>query len=217
MNQCIVFTAGFLSFSGFDSSWLGPNNDCRCNKGGLLTLLIHLTALAVRRVRVVPGRVHLSIALIDHSPSRGSILARHLTVGRLIANRRQLGTDIASIGGRLRSLRRIRSAGSIHLAGLSSLSSGGALALFSSLARVLLLLLPCLPLLADLLELCRNEMVRTASGENRKETIEIINHAGRRHGLGNVGKAKITYTGESRYRDPPALKLCNLTSAGAVR
>jgi hypothetical protein len=63
----------------------------------LLTLLVHLVVLSVGRVRVVA--VHLAIALrVDHTTRATSrILARDLAFSRLVAERRQLGSDTTTI------------------------------------------------------------------------------------------------------------------------
>lgn len=120
----------------------------------LLTLLVHLVALSIRGVRIV-GRVsHLSVALrVDHTSASGAVLARHLTIGRLVADGRQLRADTTRVGRWLTTLRWIRSSTAVHL--LLGLSGGGStLALLSSLALVLLFLLAGLPFLADLFEFC---------------------------------------------------------------
>lgn len=65
----------------------------------LLTLLVHLTALPVRRVRVVRRGIarYLSVTLVDHSRSTGAVLARSLTISWLISNGRQLRPDTARV------------------------------------------------------------------------------------------------------------------------
>jgi hypothetical protein len=116
----------------------------------LLTLLVHRTAL-VRGVRVV-GRVpHLSVALVDHATARTTVLVGDLTVGRLVADGRQLRANAAGVSGGLTTLRGVRRSGGIDLTGLGSLGSSS-LTLFSSLTLRLFLLLAGLPFLANLLE-----------------------------------------------------------------
>lgn len=117
----------------------------------LLTLLVHGTAL-VRGVRVI-GRVpHLSVALVDHATARTTVLVGDLTVGRLVADGRQLRANAAGVSGGLTTLRGVRRSGGIDLTGLGSLGSSS-LTLFSSLSLRLFLLLAGLPFLANLLEL----------------------------------------------------------------
>lgn len=120
--------------------------------GRLVLLLIYLTALAVRRVRVVWRIGHLSVALINHATARSSVLTRHLAVSGLIPDRGQLRTDTARVGGRLTGLRRIARARSINLVGLRSLSSSSTFTLLGGLALSLFLLLASLPLFANFLE-----------------------------------------------------------------
>lgn len=115
-------------------------------------MLIYLTALAVRRVRVVWRIGHLSVALINHATARSSVLTRHLAVSGLIPDRGQLRTDTARVGGRLTGLRRIARARSINLVGLRSLSSSSTFTLLGGLALSLFLLLASLPLFANFLE-----------------------------------------------------------------
>lgn len=116
----------------------------------LLTLLIHRSAL-VGGVRVVGRVAHLSVALVDHAAARRTVLAWHLAVGSLVTDRRQLRANSTSVGRRLSSLRWVGGGRRLDLVGLGSLG-GSTLALLGSLALSLFLLLPGLPLLADLLE-----------------------------------------------------------------
>lgn len=116
----------------------------------LLTLLVHRTAL-VRGVRVVGRVAHLSVALVDHAAAGRTVLAGHLAVGSLVADRRQLRANTASVGRRLTSLRWVGGTRSLDLVGLGSLG-GSTLTLLGSLALGLLLLLPGFPFLANFLE-----------------------------------------------------------------
>lgn len=115
----------------------------------LLTLLIDRAAL-VGGVRVVGRVAHLSVALVDHAAAGRTVLAWHLAVGSLVTDRWQL-TNSSSVGRRLSSLRWVGRSRRLDLVGLGSLG-GSTLALLGSLALSLFLLLPGLPLLADLLE-----------------------------------------------------------------
>ena len=110
---------------------------------GCMTLLVHLLALPIRRVGV--SRVHLAIALLVHLLHPSGVLTGHLSAGRGVTDRWQLRTHarrviwwrcLGRVGGLAVGLRRCT------------------LSLVVSLALVLLLLLPRLPLLADLFELC---------------------------------------------------------------
>lgn len=122
----------------------------------LLTLLVHGTAL-VRGVRVV-GRVpHLSVALVNHTTARATVLVGNLAVGRLIADGRQLRANAAGVSGRLATLRGVRRSGGIDLTSLGGLGSS-TLTFFSSLALRLFLLLAGLPFLANLLELYKDNI-----------------------------------------------------------
>lgn len=123
----------------------------------LLTLLVHLVVLGVRRVRRVVA-VHLAVALrVDHpAGTTRRILARDLVLGGLVADRGQLGSDTAGVARRLAGLRGVSRSTALDLTGLSlSLGSRRTLTLFGGLALVLFLLLAGLPFLADFLELCR--------------------------------------------------------------
>lgn len=63
----------------------------------LLTLLVDGSAL-VRGVRIV-GRVsHLSVALVNHSTTRSTILTRHLAICRLVSNGGKLRTNTTAVG-----------------------------------------------------------------------------------------------------------------------
>lgn len=115
----------------------------------LLTLLVHGTAL-VGGVRVVGRVAHLSVALVDHATARGAVLAGNLAIGSLIADRRQLRPDTASIGGGL-ALGGVGGARSVDLGGLRRLGSS-TLTLLGGLALSVFLLLSGLPFLANLLE-----------------------------------------------------------------
>lgn len=116
----------------------------------LLTLLVHGTAL-VWGMRVVGRVAHLPVALVNHATTGRTVLARHLAISRLVADRRQLRANAASVGRWLASLRWVGGPRSLDLVGLSSLGSG-TFTLLGSLALGLFLLLAGLPLLADLLE-----------------------------------------------------------------
>lgn len=115
----------------------------------LLTLLVHRTAL-VGGVRVAVRVAHLSVALVDHTAARGAVLAGHLTISSLVADRRQLRANTGSVGRGL-SLGGIGWTRSVDLAGLCRLCSS-TLTLLSGLALCLFLLLSGLPFLANLLE-----------------------------------------------------------------
>lgn len=116
----------------------------------LLTLLVHGTAL-IGGVRVVGRVAHLSVALVDHAAAGGTVLAGHLAVSGLVADRRQLRADTTAVGRRLTGLGWVGRTRSLDLVGLGGLGSS-TLALLGSLALGLFLLLAGLPLLADLLE-----------------------------------------------------------------
>lgn len=115
----------------------------------LLTLLVDRSAL-VWGVRVVGRVAHLSVALVDHSTTRGTILARHLAIRGLVPDGRKLRADTTTVSRGL-SLGRVRGTGAIDLASLCCLGSY-TLTVLGSLARGLFLLLASLPFLANLLE-----------------------------------------------------------------
>lgn len=83
--------------------------------------------------------------------ARLGVLAAHLASGRLVSKRREL----AHLGRVLRALTRLASVGR-RLAVDTRLLLGLTLALIVGFARILLFLLAGLPLLADLLEFCRD-------------------------------------------------------------
>jgi hypothetical protein len=137
----------------------------------LLTLLVHLVVLGVRRVRVVA--VHLTVTLrIDHAAgATRSVLAGDLVLGCLVADRRQLGSDTAGVARWLTGLRRVSRRTTLDLAGLG-LGSSLTLTLFDGLALVLFLLLARLPFLADFLELW-NEVSKTRTRGNTNTRVCI--------------------------------------------
>jgi hypothetical protein len=128
----------------------GESREKRTEWRQLLTLLVHLVVLRVRRVRVL---VHLAIALrIDHATrATTGVLTRDLVFRRLVAKRRQLGSN-TSVCWWLTGLRRIGRSTSLNLASLGLGSS--TFPVLGRLALVFFLLLASLPLLANLLELC---------------------------------------------------------------
>lgn len=142
-----------------------------CERRQLLTLLVHLLALGIRRVRVVA--VHLPIALRVHHPpwtTWGILSTRYGAISWLIAKRGQADRGSRGISRGLPCLRRIRrSRSTLDLAALSlclglglrlglslSLSRGSTLTFLGSLALRLFLLLPGLPLFTDFFELCKD-------------------------------------------------------------
>lgn len=66
-------------------------------KGLLLTLLVDMVALRVRRVRVVRRIGHLPIMLVHHPAGPRRVLPRNRALGRRIPKGRQL-TNAARIG-----------------------------------------------------------------------------------------------------------------------
>jgi hypothetical protein len=115
-----------------------------------LTLLINLSLLTVGRMRrrVLAILTHLTVTLlVDHASWLAGVWAGHITgLSRLIANGWQLGTRSWLVRGSLSWLRLIRL--TVYLGG----SRLGSAALFFLFALSLLLLLACLPFLADLFE-----------------------------------------------------------------
>lgn len=114
----------------------------------LLTLLVDGSGL-VWRVRVVGVRrvPHLSVALINHSTTRSTILARDLAIRGLISDRGELRAD-TTVSRRL-TLGGV-GAGAIDLASLCL--SSHTLTVLGSLARSFFFLLASLPFFANLLE-----------------------------------------------------------------
>ena len=104
--------------------------------------MVHLLALPIRRVRV--SRVHLAIALLVHLLDPPGVLTWNLSAGGGVTDRWKLGADAR----RIVLWWRLRRIGGLPV-GLRSCT----LSLVISLALVLFLLLPRLPLLADLFEL----------------------------------------------------------------
>jgi hypothetical protein len=100
-------------------------------------------------------------------------LVGNLAIGRLVADRRQLRANAASVSRRLTTLRRVRRAGGIDLAGLGSLGSSS-LTLFSSFTLRLFLLLAGLPFLADLLEFCKRKIKSVCSTTTRQRAKDKI-------------------------------------------
>jgi hypothetical protein len=127
----------------------GENRNWRaCNTTP--TLVIHLLVwLAVWRVRLVV-RIDVVTAIFRHRLLNSTRGRRCRILLRLVADGRKLNGPCAGI--RRRRLRAI----SLGLVNGSILSSCGslALALFFSLALLLFLLLPRLPLFADFFEFC---------------------------------------------------------------
>lgn len=133
------------------------------NIAALLTLLVHGTAL-VGGVGVVGGVGHLSIALVDHSTRTRAVLTRDRFASRLVSDGRKLGPHTTAVAGRRATLRRVRLVGTVDLVGLRSLGSG-TLTLLGGLALGIFLLLPGLPLLADLLKFCHeSQLMERRSG-----------------------------------------------------
>lgn len=124
---------------------------------GRETLLVHL-ALAVRRLRIAVGRLHLATGVLWHALHRMRllpVLRGHLTARRCVADGRQLTHCLGIARGRVVLLRPAIRRIMLPLPGLSALLLHRlALPLFVSFALVLFLLLAGLPFLADLLELC---------------------------------------------------------------
>ena len=140
-----------------------------CGDGGpvvvvLLTLLVNGTT-RVGRVVVVGWVAHLAVVLVDHATGGGTVLARDLAVGSLVADGRELRTNTAGVGGRL-ALGRVGGTRGLDLVGLRGLG-GSTLTFLGSLALSLFLLLASLPFLADLLEFCerRKESARSSQSQ----------------------------------------------------
>ena len=117
-----------------------------------LTWLVHLSLLAIRRVRwrILAILTHLTIALlVNHARLLlAGIRAWHFTaLSRLITNWRQLGPRPGLVVWPLSSLSLVGLA--INLTG----GSLGAVPLFLPLAFLLFGLLACFPFLADFFEL----------------------------------------------------------------
>lgn len=101
-------------------------------------------------MRVVGRIAHLSIALVDHAAARGAILAGHLAISSLVADRRELRANPTGVGRGL-TLGGIGGTRSVDLVGLHRLGSS-TLTLLSGLALSVFLLLSGFPFLADFLE-----------------------------------------------------------------
>lgn len=118
-----------------------------------LTLAVHaLVWLTVRRMRRRVIRVHV-ILVVGHGLLRNASRGRRRILRRLVANRRERDRSRPGIS------RRRRPVGSLRLAVLGGGLGSLALAFLLGLALILLLLLAGLPLLANLLELCKRDRV----------------------------------------------------------
>jgi len=113
---------------------------------GVMTLMVHLLALSVGRVRVL--LVHLTVALLVHRVHSSRVLSGGLRAGGPVADRRKL-TDPGWVVLRRWGLRRV---GRLAVDGVGLCR--GALSFLVGLALILLLLFTSFPLLTDLFELC---------------------------------------------------------------
>ena len=145
----------------------------------LLTLAVHLALGRVRRRRlllVVGGRVHVV---------GRAILRRRRVLGGLVANRGELNWSARWVRCRSLSLCSLRIGASVLSSRLGSrlgLSLSLSLSLLGSLALGLFLLLASLPLLANLLKLCRTRCVSENMAKGEREIVMVAtSQTGKEH------------------------------------